>query len=397
MHSSVNEIAKVMRSTNLTNYWPGFEPVAYALYNQENVYVFHHPKFKKDGYVTLPWTEQFIADTLILFEGTPTAIVNIDRYEEFADLYAILIHELFHGYQYVKDEKRFPDEMKGITYPLSPANVELRNAERASLYAAVLATDSKEKTEHLQQFIALREQRALLIGDYLHYEYHIETIEGPAWYVELKAYADKSSLAYDAIVQKYGKSLLDNKDATLHLRRSCYSAGLFMCLLLDELSPNWQDSFMESSLTLYPFFRQCITIEPTTIDTPLISGETLEVIEYVNESKENDFEQFKSAKGYHLSIHGAMTFKMIDPMNIVFSEQKLLHTNYIALLINGQEYLFQQPVITQFKESIRSIHAIQLVLSEKPTVQNNMLIIEGVGEMDGVFDEGNGVFQLLSN
>ncbi|MEZ7172366.1 hypothetical protein [Sporosarcina sp. OR05] len=362
MHPSVNEIAKVMKNTNLPNYWPGFEPVAYALYNKENVYLFNHPKFpsQKDGYVTLPWTEQFIADTLILFEETPTAIVNIDRYEEFADLYAILIHELFHGYQYIKDEKRFPDEMKGITYPLSPENVELRNAERASLYAALLATDLKEKTEHLQQFIALREQRALLIGDYLHYEYHIETIEGPAWYVEVKAYADKSTLAYDEIVQKYGKSLLEIKESTLHLRRSCYSTGLFMCLLLDELSPNWQDSFMESSLTLYPFFRQCINIEQISLDALLISNETLEVIQYINECKENEFEQFKLAKGYHLSIHGPMTFKMIDPMNIVFSEQRLLHTNYIALLINGQENLFQQPVITQFKETIRSIHTIQL-------------------------------------
>lgn len=70
-----------------------------------------------------------------------------------------MVHELFHGNQYVKGEKRFPDETLGITYPLTKENVEIRNRERKNLYNALLETDISKKKKYLKKFIGLREKK----------------------------------------------------------------------------------------------------------------------------------------------------------------------------------------------------------------------------------------------
>ena len=393
---SIKKIAAVMSAVDFTTYWLDFEPVAYALYDEVNVYLFHHPNYPtaNGDFAILPWTEQFMADTLLLFEDTPTAIVKIERYEKFEDLYSILIHELFHGYQYLKGEKRFPDETMGVTYPLSPENIELRDTERASLYTAVISTEPLEQMEHVRRFIAQREKRSVLIGNFMEYENRIETIEGPAWYVELQALADKSALPYDAIVLKYGEYLLDRKDAALHIRKSCYSAGLFMCLLLDKLSPHWQNRFMESELTLFPFFRECISMEPITLAEPVISDETLEVLAFVRDQKDLVIERVVNSPGYPITIKGTIKTKRIDPMNMIASGQTILHNNFVALTMNDQEYLFRQPVIAYFERNIRFINSIRFVLPYKPMVQNGKLTIESVGEIEGTFDEENSTFHL---
>ena len=51
------------------------------------------------------------------------------------------------------DEKRFPDELMGITYPLSKENVELRNQERANLYHALMENHLIKKKQYLNAFM----------------------------------------------------------------------------------------------------------------------------------------------------------------------------------------------------------------------------------------------------
>lgn len=145
-------------NTTITNrYWEGFKPVAYAIYNEEKVFLFNHPNYmsKFPTFVVLSWDDRFVGDTLILFEDYPTAIVNFDIISDFAELFSLLIHELFHGYQHLQGEKRFPDEILGITYPLTRENIELRNRERISLYRAVLSNQEEE----IIQFFSIREKR----------------------------------------------------------------------------------------------------------------------------------------------------------------------------------------------------------------------------------------------
>lgn len=395
----LNRIAEDLFKAKLENYWPGFELVAYALYDKKNVYLFNHPKFsnnQQSTYHILSWDVQFTGDTIILYEEYPTAIVNMESYEEYEGLYSILVHELFHGYQHIKGEKRFPDEMMGITYPLSKDNVELRNQERTNLYSALLENNIIKKKQYLHNFIALREKRTAKIKEYLTYEKLIETVEGPAWYVELKAYSEKSPDDYHSVLKKYGQQLLNKYESTSSIRRSCYSSGLFMCLLLEELSPGWMESFFGIEETVYDLVKKH---SGDYIKYPIagvkISSETEKAVNFALEKRKNEFEEFYQQAGIHLYIEGEITAKTYDPMNIIPLEDRLLHKSFLEVRINNEAYHIQQPVIAYFGNGIQSINRLHLILENKPIENIDSLTIDGVGEIKGRYKKQENTLHLL--
>lgn len=395
--NDLNSIARDIAITDLDVFWPGFKKAAFAVYDENNVYLFNHPAFNdSQGYQTLKWNEQFTGETLILYEEYPTAIVNLELHKDYESLFSILIHELFHGYQYLIGEKRFPNEMLGFMYPLSKENIEIRNQERENLFHALMTKNSADQAEYLNRFIALREKRASEIEEYLEFENLIETVEGPAWYVELKAYSHKSSQPYESVLKKYGQSLIDKLESSLNIRRSCYSSGLFMCLLLDQLSPRWQETFFVSENSLFEFFKeQYKSLNISTIESFQISDETEEIVHTINKSKQSEFESFVSQDGIYLYIEGNIRTASFDPMNIIALEDKLLHKNFIKVLMNNEAYLIQQPVIAHFKDNFKEITKLYLQLSEMPRENNDSIIIDGVGEIKGVFNKEANTLYLL--
>ncbi|MFN7252399.1 MAG: hypothetical protein ACK4M9_16710 [Anaerobacillus sp.] len=381
MNIYLDRIVQDLGNLNLSIYWSGFQSVAYALYDKNDVYLFNHPRMTKNQkYQILKWDKQFIGCTIILYDDYPTAIVNFELYEDYASIYSILVHELFHGYQYVKGEKRFPNEIVGITYPLTKENVELRNKERSSLYCALLENNRMKKKQYLNTFIALREKRAAIMNNYLLYENLVETIEGPAWYVELKAYSEKSPLDHNSVLEKYGQHLIDKYNSTLDIRRSCYSSGLAMCVLLDEFSPGWKEHFLGNEETLYDLLKQ-LSKGFVKIDDVEISPETEEVISAAKNNRRKAFESFEQQKGIHLFIEGEITAKSFDPMNIVPFEERLLHKNFIMVSMNKEDYLLQQPVITY--GGLQNINKLHLLLKNTPIENGEYLTIEGVGIIKG--------------
>ncbi|MFF2589619.1 hypothetical protein ACFVSS_17335 [Peribacillus butanolivorans] len=399
MNKYLNRISQDLVNANLDNYWSGFESVAYALYDKSYVYLFNHPRMKKNqqnNYQILNWDEQFNGCTFILYNDYPTAIVNIELYEDYKSLYSILVHELFHGFQYVKGETRFANEIMGITYPLSKENVELRNQERTNLFSAVLENNIIKKKLYLNTFIALREKRAAKFNNYLLYENLIETIEGPALYVELKAYSEKTPIAYKPVLKKYGQHLMDKYESTSDIRKSCYSSGLFMCLLLDEFSPGWKESFWGKEETLYDIFKQ-LSDDFIKISNVEISPETEEVINLAIQNRKNTFENFEQQKGIHLFIEGEITAKSFDPMNIVPFENRLLHKNFIKVRINNEDYLVQQPVIAYCKGGLQNIIKLHLILKNNPIENVDSLTIDGIGEIKGRYEKQENVLHLYVN
>ncbi|WP_057913113.1 hypothetical protein [Peribacillus muralis] len=399
MPQYLNRIAEDLVQAKLENYWSGFELVAYALYDKRNVYLFNHPKFSNNPQYTyhiLNWDVQFTGDTMILYEEYPTAIVNLDSYKDYEDLYSVLIHELFHGYQYIKDEKRFPDEMMGITYPLSQENVELRNQERTNLYRALLEHNTIKKKHHLHTFIALREKRTAMFEKYLPYEKLIETIEGPAWYVELRAYAEKTLKDYDFVLKKYAQQLINKYESTSSIRRSCYSSGLFICLLLNELSPGWMESFFDREETLYELLIQHAgDYMKNTITDVKISPETVEVVNFAIEKRGKAFEEFNKQTGIHLYIEGEITAVSFDPMNITPLEGRHLHKSFIKVRMNNEDFLIQQPVIAHVDDGIHNINKLHLIVDKKPIENIDSIIIDGVGEIKGRYKKQENTLHVL--
>ncbi|MFB8422768.1 hypothetical protein ACFC4S_12240 [Priestia megaterium] len=390
MNHFLNQIAKDLTNTNVERYWPNFELVAYALYDQNSVFLFNHPRYNDippKSYEILKRDEQFVGNTLILFDGYPTAIADMELYDDYEGFFSILVHELFHGNQYVKGEKRFPDETLGITYPLTKENVEIRNRERKSLYNALLETDISKKKQYLNEFISLREKRTEGIKEHLTYENLIESVEGPAWYVEIKAFSEKSPLANDLILKKYGENLIDVVESTSNIRRSCYSSGLFMCLLLDELSPDWKESFFDINVTLFDLIKRLnIVPRKQAIEDVQISHETEEAVNFAVESRKKELDEFEAQIGTHLFIEGEIIALSFDPMNIVPLEGRLLHKNYIKVRIINQEYLIQQPSLAYCAVGLKNINKLLIVLQDKPLETGDSLFITGIGEIKGQYE-----------
>jgi hypothetical protein len=309
MKHYLEQIVKDLVTKNIERYWGNFEIVAYALFDKTNVYLFNHPEFDNPhSYKILKWNEQFVGTSIILYEGFPTAIVDLEMYKDYEGLYSILVHELFHGYQYIKGEKRFPDEIMGGTYPLIKENAELRCRERKTLYNALFETNISKKKQCLSDFITIREKRAEVIEEHLIYENLVETVEGPAWYVEIKAYLEKSPLDNDLILNNYGNHLIDTVASTSNIRRSCYSSGLVMCLLLDEFSPNWKESFFDTDATIYDLIKD-LNIAPRNfqIENVEIRPETEEAFNFAVESRKEEIEEFEEQSGTRLVIEGEIT------------------------------------------------------------------------------------------
>ncbi|MCM3456848.1 hypothetical protein M3685_23460 [Heyndrickxia oleronia] len=93
-----------------------------------------------------------------------------------------------------------------------------------------------------------------------------------------------------------------------------------------------------------------------------------------------------------------MKVNAFDPMNIVLSGKKVLHRNFIKLIINNEEYLFQYPVITYFNHNWRNIHQLQIILNQEPISMKDCLLIDGVGKIKGEYTKNkDGYFLRLKD
>lgn len=399
MGFTIDRIAEDMKKTRPEEIWPGFQYVAFALYDEKYVYLFNHPNYPPEGekpYCMLPWTDSFIAETLIFFEGNPTAIANLSLHDEYERLFATLVHELFHGYQYIKGEKRFPNELLGIMYPVLEENVEARIQERKALYEAFMADSIEKMHEYLCRFIAMRERRSELIGEALEYENRIETVEGPAIYIEAKAKSLVSPLPFEKILEHYAAFLIEPYESSFHLRRSCYYPGIFLCLILDKVSPGWKETFIESEETLYAILKEVVDGQGFGVpEVKLsISEESKNIILEILVKREEEFNRFYQKPGTHVCIIGELAAKGIDPMNIIRNEDKLLHKHYLKVSISQKEYLIQKPVIAVIKNDYRQIKELHLILDADPVEKKGSLVLDDIGEIYGTYSKQGDILYL---
>ncbi|WP_242252612.1 peptide ABC transporter permease [Bacillus cereus group sp. BfR-BA-01379] len=401
MNNILNRIKKDVSIELLNTLWPGFNRAAFALYDDKHVYVFHHPLFLKpdNEYTVLKWDEQFKADTFILFKDYPTAIVNMNRYKDYESLSAILVHELFHCHQYLNKESRFPNESLGFQYPITEENIELRNKERICLYNAVHCKSQAVKNNYIKQFIELREQRARFIKEeFITYECMVESIEGPAWYVEMNAYNAVCEKDESETLRKYSGFILDAYEANYNIRKSCYSSGMLLCLLLDEVLPEWKKSFFNSDKSLYAFLKQNINVDLSLNNEITISKETKQILHFVQDERDKDFNHFYEEKGYHLYIIGNIKLNSFNPMNVKLNGNKALHKTFLSVGIHNKTYMINQPVLASFEEDFKNMTKVHIIMNEKPIETNNGWNVVGIGNIEAEYEEeGNFIFLYLKS
>lgn len=393
MQTYVDQLENKLNLSHLQNYWKDFKGTAYALFDEKEVFLFNHPKCQGAPYIKLSRTEQFNGCTLILFEEVPTAIVDSSFYQNFDELYSIFVHELFHGFQYLYGENRFADESVGFKYPIDDKNIAYRIQERQKLFEAYMANDETEMQNCINEFISLREARCKYIAEYVQYENFIETIEGPAHYVEFKALIDIQKDTQYAF-NKFTSMLLNEEDSHINIRKGCYSSGLFLCLLLDKYCVDWQSDFTNSPLSLFDFIKTKFNHQIVPVKVEQSKEKIHAIMDQIVIRKKYIFKQFHNTEGIKIVMKGAMKVAGFDPMNITLLNNQALHQRFINIKIGETNFILEKEVLTTFENHIMTINNIEFYVDTPPIQIDNMIEIKDIGPIKGSMHLNNNVYYI---
>lgn len=196
--SIYREVEKRIEQLDFSRLWRGFSPLKFALYTEDECF-FDGQYIEKTG--------PFCANTSIEYNGEYIAIWNL--MEEPSDLDALaasIVHEMFHAFQNISGERRFPDEREALfryRYEAENLTAKLREAE---LLRAVLLEEDREAWE---EFLRLRAKRRERFPYEYEYEARVEQIEGTANYVEVAALiqldAEKGRLAWEKLLDRIAR------------------------------------------------------------------------------------------------------------------------------------------------------------------------------------------------
>ena len=229
--------------------WKGYKPLRFALYNNEQVYF--------DGkYVEK--TQEFIANTAIEYNGEMIGIWNVMEDVDPIILASKMIHEMFHGFQRLNNESRFPDELDALyKYKYNNENLSIK-LEENKLIVKLLDNFNKEDFDKL---LGLRKYRLEKFPFEYRYESMIEQIEGSANNIELNSLKQLSKELYEVKLNSLKESIV-NKANFLPIRVLCYDIG---ALLLEVLKINniaYDDGFSKE-----PFSISLLDgVEPSKVD-----------------------------------------------------------------------------------------------------------------------------------
>lgn len=372
---------------NFDYYWHGFKSFPIALYNSNEVYLVNYENLPEsyyvDGKVAVgKWTESFVDNTVINLDGQYIAIWNIDTLNEMVDLdklYSEMVHEMFHGYQLERRDRRFPNEEMYFTYKFTGEFLDLRMREREELLKAVFEDDETKKKELISNFISIRECRRNIIGESINYEYGIESIEGTATYVQYKAFQKETNLPPKYIIARYGEKLIENNDL-MNFRASCYFSGMFMTLIMDSLYENWKVSYDNSDVCLYEYFKQQVEWKVNEV-TPQINAYVNYILRNYDDLCKKELTDFYINAGYNIILDGRFSITQFDPINIISLDGRLLHKNFVKL---NNKYLIREKTITTYEDNnVLNASNVEFFVKDKPLIIEGGIYIDGVGELKG--------------
>lgn len=216
------KIKNIIEKIDFSQLWKGFKPLKFALYN-ENECFFDGKYIEK--------TDEFIANTSINYNDEYIAIWNISGNEDIEILASKIIHEMFHAFQNINNESRFPNEIEAIyKYSYTTENLSIKNEENL-IIASLIKNFNEEDYQKLLQYRRYRYSHFKYEFDY---EVSVEQIEGTACFVELNALKQISKEKYKFSLNKMLEEICDYKNL-FPIRIISYSIGaLFFKLLKDN-------------------------------------------------------------------------------------------------------------------------------------------------------------------
>ncbi|SHH27767.1 hypothetical protein [Thermosipho atlanticus] len=406
---TLKTIYKKINSGKLSDYWDNFKPLPIAFYDDSYVYIigFDNPPenfIEEQGIFIGKWNERFVGNAAINYNGKYMGIWNIstvDKLETFPFFYSKIVHEIFHGFQFLNKDKRFANEFLAFQYPFTLENIALRILERKYLLKSVFETNKQLKTEYVKKFISFREKRRHLINSFLDYELGLESMEGTATYVEYRALLDESKFPQSFLISLFGENLIKIRDLK-NFRASCYSTGMYISLLLDQITSNWKINYTTSKKYLYDFFLDIVKYQPSDLKDLLADEQTKKLAQILIQKRQNDinkaFETFKKTNGYKIVLEGEFNLSGFDPMNILKKDNLLLHKTFLKIKFKEKELFIKGPVVSEMDNKLWKYKKIIFFSSQKPKIrEKNMIEIDDIIKIQGTLYENKEGFFIKNS
>ena len=228
------EVKGYIDIVDFSKLWRDFEPLKFALYSDDQCFF--------DG-AYIEKTDAFLANTSILYNGEWIAIWNVQEEMNAIVLTSKIIHEMFHGFQMMHNDRRFFDELDALyNYKYEEDNLNLKLKENHLLYHMSTQFDK----ELFGEFLQIRKYRFDTFRYAYRYESSIEQIEGTANYVELQCLKQLSAELFEMALCAMRERVIDPSNL-LPIRVICYDIGALMLYVMAENTIAFEDGF--SSLT----------------------------------------------------------------------------------------------------------------------------------------------------
>ena len=248
------ELKAIIDNLEVSSLWTGFRPLKFALYNDEEC-------FFNGQFITK--TDAFMANTSIQYKGEYIAIWYLNQETDIGILASKIIHEMFHGFQMLHQESRFPNDLEAlITYEYSKENLSIKLAENHLIKQLLKSFDQGQ----FNKLLTMRGYRLLHFPFEYLYESAVEQIEGTATFVELNALLQ---IAPDKFQQQI-KEMVSNITEPSHffpIRIISYSIGALIFLLLKKHQLYSFEFFADQAVTISmlegtPIYTDALPIFP---------------------------------------------------------------------------------------------------------------------------------------
>lgn len=211
--------------------WEGFEPLKFALYNDEEC-------FFNGNYIEK--TDDFLANTSILYKGEKIAIWKVQEEIDSVLLTSKIVHEMFHGFQELGNE--CDDLLALYKYRYDAKNLGLKLKENQLICELLENFDQKK----FNDLLGIRKYRERRFSYEFKYESLVEQIEGTANFVELGVLKQLSKKLYEqALAQMKARVVFENN--LVPVRIISYDIGALFLILLSENNIEFVKEFKGST------------------------------------------------------------------------------------------------------------------------------------------------------
>ena len=206
------QVSNTLLSLDLNSIWPGFAPLKFALYDDKRCFF--------DGRY-IEKTDEFCANTSIVYHGEQIAIWMVQEDLDIAVLTSKLVHEMFHGYQNLRGWDCWPKELEALyRYQYDAENLGVKLHENELLLALLDRFDDSA----FRELLAFRKWRSTKFPYEFLYESQVEEIEGTANYVEWQVLKQLDESRADELTE-HMRTLITKPEYLFPIRISSYFTG----------------------------------------------------------------------------------------------------------------------------------------------------------------------------